>query len=107
MQSAAMSRWAPVEIGGVHRRQLDLYRPLAQLGGNDGPGRGGALLPVDGPGLAAGAAAGERGLLLFPGQMGLHRGLVVGGSLPLGKGDGPGGAGGQAVPQAVAVVVPG
>src|SRR5699024_6573291 len=90
-----------LEVGGVHWGQLDLYRPLAQLGGR-GSGGGGVCLGSEGAGLAAGAGAGGG----FGGHIGLHRRLVIGGGLSLHEGDGPGGAGGQAVPQAVAVVVP-
>ena len=39
-------------------------------------------------------------------HMGLYRRLVKGRRFPLHKGNGPGGAGGQAVAQAVAVIVP-
>ena len=35
----------------------------------------------------------------------LHGGFIVGGGFPLHKGDGPGGTGGQAVAQTVAVIV--
>ena len=99
----------PVKIGGVHRHQLDLAGPLAQLrrlccGG----GSRCAFLPAE---LAHGAAraavegrfCGLCGLFLLVFQHGL---LVVGGCLTLFKGDGTGGAAGQAVAKAVAVVVP-
>ena len=101
----------PLKIGGLDGDQLDLHRPLAQLAlplrfGLDRSGAGAAL---QGLGGAAGAAAGELSPALGRlGRLGgLHRRLVVGGGLPLLKGDGSGGAGGQTVPQAVAVVLPG
>ena len=70
--------------------------------------RGGRGLALNIPGLAAGAAAGQ-GHALFPHfpLLIFHDGLlVIGRRLPLYKGDGPRGAGGQAVAQAVAVIVP-
>ena len=45
----------------------------------------------------------EGGLLL--GHVLLHGGFIVGGGFPLHKGDGPGGTGGQAVAQTIAVVI--
>ena len=68
-------------------------------------GRGRAL---NIPGLAAGAAAGQgHALFLHLPLLIFHDGLlVIGRRLPLDKGDGPGGAVGQAVAKAVAVVVP-
>ena len=56
--------------------------------------------------LAHGSAgtAGVGGTL-FGGLGGQHGGLVIGGSLPLLKGDGVGGTGGQAVAQTVAVML--
>ena len=100
----------PVEIGRIHRHQLDLHRPLGQAARllSAGCFRSGRGLALNVPGLAAGAAAGQRHALLphFP-LLVLHDGfLIVGRRLPLYKGDGPGGAGGQAVAQTVAVVVP-
>ena len=99
----------PVKIGGVHRHQLDLAGPLAQLrrlccGG----GSRCAFLPAE---LAHGAAraavegrfCGLCRLFLLVFQHGL---LVVGGCLALFKGDGTGGAAGQAVAKPVAVIVP-
>ena len=100
----------PVEVGCVHRHQLDLAGPLTQLGCRDLRGhrcRGG--FPVE---LAHRTArttvecrllGGSGGFLLLVFQHGL---LIVGGSFPLGEGDGPGGTAGQAVAEAVAVVVP-
>ena len=99
----------PVKIGGVHRHQLDLAGPLAQLRRLCGGGGSRcAFLPAE---LAHGAArAAVEGrfcslcrLFLLVFQHGL---LVVGGCLALFKGDGTGGAAGQAVAKAVAVVVP-
>src|SRR5699024_2123127 len=99
---------APVEPGGVHRGQLDLHRPLPQLAGNLPGGGGGALRrALDRPALAAGTAAGQGGGLGRSGRLGgQHGGVVVGGGLPFLEGDGPGGAGRQAVPKPVAVVLP-
>ena len=99
-----------VKIGGVYRHQLDLHRPLGQAARLLGLRRfhGGCGLPLNIPGLAAGTAAGEGHALLphFP-LLILHDGFfIVGRRFPLHKGDGPGGAGGQAVAQTVAVVVP-
>ncbi len=100
----------PVEIGRIHRHQLDLHRPLGQAACLLGLRRfhGGCVLALNIPGLAAGAAAGQGHALFlhFP-LLIFHDGLlVIGRRLPLYKGDGPGGAGGQAVTQAVAVIVP-
>ena len=104
-----------VEPGGLHRHQLDLHRPLGQMGHRavrNGRGRsGGCIRCPQGLGHAAGAASGGRHL---PGRgalqglrlLGQHGGLIIGRRLPLHKADGPRGAGGQAVSQAVAVVVP-
>ena len=99
-----------VKIRSVHRHQLDLHRPLGQAACLFSAGcfRGGRGLALNIPGLAAGAAAGQ-GHTLFPHfpLLIFHDGLlVIGRRLPLYKGDGPGGAGGQAVTQAVAVIVP-
>ena len=54
----------------------------------------------------AGSGAAQAGGSLF--SLGLQHGrFVIGRSFPSLKGNGPGGAAGQAVPQAVAVVLPG
>ena len=100
----------PVKIRSVHRYQLDLHRPLRKAARLLGLRRfhGGRLLALNIPGLAAGAAAGQ-GHALFPHfpLLIFHDGLlVIGRRLPLHKGDGPGGAGGQAVAKAIAVIVP-
>ena len=95
-----------LEVGGVHRGQFDLHRPLAQLGGNGGRGGLGSFLPGQLPGVAPRAAAGQGSGLLSLHQVLFHRGFVVGGGFPLHKRDGSRGAGGEAVPQAVAVVFP-
>ena len=60
------------------------------------------------PGLAAGAAAGQgHALFLHLPLLIFHDGLlVIGRRLPLHKGDRPGGTGGQAVAQPIAVIVP-
>ena len=65
----------------------------------------GGRLGIQHPAAAAGAAGVSRcaGFCL----VGQNGGLVIGRCLPLLEGDGPGGAGGQAVPQPVAVVLPG
>ena len=104
-----------VKVGRVHRHQLDLARPLCQLGlhGHCGCGRCG-LLTVELFHHAARAAMERRcgGLCLLLGGSGLfllvfqHSLLVISGGFALGKGDGTGGASGQAVAKAVAVVVP-
>ena len=95
-----------VKVGRVNRSELDLNRPLAQFTGDISSG-GGGFRPADGPALTAGTAAGQ-GRVRGPGRLGgQDRRMVVGGGLTLLKGDGPGGAGGQAVPQPVAVVLPG
>ena len=99
-----------VKIWGVHRHQLDLHRPLGKAARLLGLRRfhGGRVLTLNIPGLAPGAATGQGHALLphFP-LLIFHDGLlVIGRRLPLHKGDGPGGAGGQAVTQAVAVIVP-
>ena len=104
----------PVKIRRPHRDQLDLHRPLGQPAdrlGADGLRLPGLRVP-DASGLAPRTSAGQGStllphlflhLLLLIGQ---HRLLVIGGCLPLHKGDGPGGTGRQTVPQPVAVVVP-
>ena len=46
-------------------------------------------------------------VVMLPGLFGQNRRLVIGRGLPLLKGDGPGGTGGQTVTQTVAVVLPG
>ena len=99
-----------VKIRSVHRHQLDLHRPLGKAAHLLGLRRfhGGRVLALNIPGLAAGAAAGQGHALVshFP-LLIFHDGLlVIGRRLPLHKGDGPGWAGGQAVAQAVAVIVP-
>lgn len=104
-----------VKVGRVHRHQLDLARPLCQLGlhGHCGCGRCG-LLTVKLFHHAARAAMERRcgGLCLLLGGSGLfllvfqHSLLVISGGFALGKGDSTGGASGQAVAKAVAVVVP-
>ena len=95
----------PVEVGGLHRHQPDLAGPLGQLALRLGrrlrlPG---GLRPVEEPRPLPWAAVEVLTLGLL---RRLDGGLVIGRGLPLHKGDGPGGAGGQAVPQPVAVVVP-
>ena len=99
-----------VKIGRVHRHQLDLHRPLGKAAHLLGLRRfhGGRVLALNIPGLAARAAARQGHALVphFP-LLIFHDGLlVISRRLPLHKGDGPGGAGGQAVTQAVAVIVP-
>ena len=101
---------AALEVGCHGVDQLDLHRPLTELAhrlslGHWSRSRSGG--GVQGLGHLPGAAAGQRLLGLFRRLSGLHRRLVVGGSLPHLKGDGSGGAGGQTVAQAVAVVLPG
>src|SRR5699024_1515305 len=85
------------EVGRVDGRQLDLARPLPQLG--RGAGRRLGVSGGELPHLLAGAAA--LALLLC-----LHGGFVVGRSRALYESDSDGGAGREAVAQAVAVVVP-
>ena len=92
------------KIGGVDRRQLDLHRPGAELGGDGSGDIGGVLLGGEVPELGAGAAAGEGGFFLLLG--GLDGFGVVGRGLPEVKGDGSGGTCREAVAQAVAVVLP-
>ena len=99
-----------IKVGSVHRRQLDLHRPLAQPGA-DGSGGNAGGFPGDGPGLAAGTATGQgrgrgAGSALFFGLLSpAHRFGVIGGSLPLLKGDGAHRAGGQAVAQTVTIIL--
>ena len=99
-----------VKIRGIHRHQLDLHRPLGKAARLLGLRRfhGGRLLTLNIPGLAAGAAAGQGHALLphFPLLIFHDSLLVIGRRLPLHKGDGPGGAGGQTVSQPIAVIVP-
>ena len=99
-----------VKIGRVHRYQLQLYRPLAQFARHLRRGRGYGLVPpgmLDRFDLAARTAAGQRLFRFHVFRLrGEHRRMVVGGSLPLLKGDRTRRTGGQAVPQAVAVVLP-
>ena len=91
--------------GGVRRNQPQLHRPLGKLALRNGCRDVGGRLRVQRPCHRAGAA-----VRFLPGgsfrrltcQNGL---LVIGGSLPLDDADGAGGAGRQAVAQAVAVVV--
>ena len=99
----------PVEVGRVHGHELDLAGPLAQLGGHRGTcRRSRGRFAVELVHLVAGAAGVCRGssgsgLFLLVLQHGL---LVIRRSLALFKGDGTGGAAGQAVAKAVAVIVP-
>ena len=94
-----------VKVGGVGGHQLDLHRPLAQLAGRCfRRSSGGFGIGVQGLGHTAGAAAEGVGRFMLLGS--LHGGLVVGHGLALHKSDGPGGAVGQAVAKAVAVIVP-
>ena len=102
-----------VKVGGVGGHQFDLHRPLAQLaGGRFRRSSGGFGIGVQGLGHTAGAAAEGAGRTAGAGVgrfmlLGsLHGGLVVGHGLALHKSDGPGGAVGQAVAKAVAVIVP-
>ena len=99
-----------VKIGCIHRHELDLAGPLGQLRGLGG-GRSCSRCGLLAVKLAHGAAraAVEDGLFgsgsslfLFVFQ---HSLLIVGSGLPLLEGDGTGGAAGQAVAEAVAVVV--
>ena len=99
-----------IKIGCIHRHELDLAGPLGQLRGLGG-GRSCSRCGLLAVKLAHGAAraAVEDGLFgsgsslfLFVFQ---HSLLIVGSGLPLLEGDGTGGAAGQAVAEAVAVVV--
>ena len=81
--------------------QADLAGPLGQLRG-DSAIPSGSGLPLEQLGGGTGTAM-EGGLLL--GHVLLHGGFIVGGGFPLHKGDGPGGTGGQAVAQTIAVVI--
>ena len=93
----------PVKPGGLDGHQLELHRPLPQLAGAMAA-LGHFRLRGQRPHPAAGAAALSRSLL----GLGLqHGGLIVGRGFPGLEGDCPGGAAGQAVPQAVAIVLPG
>ena len=94
----------PVEPWRVHGRKLDLHRPLAQLGLLGRPDVAGGFLPVNGPRRGAGAAAGQFFFLFC--LRGQNGGFVVGSRFPFYEGDRAGGAGGKAVAQTVAVVVP-
>ena len=58
------------------------------------------------PAAGASTALDRRGTLQCGGLLGQHCGGIIGSGLPLDKADGAGGAGGQAVSQAVTVVVP-
>ena len=98
------------EVWGVGRDQFDLHRPLSQAIDWPDGGRlpGIRLRRLDTPEPTARTTAGQgcafpAHLLLLIGQ---DRLFVIGGSLPLHKGDGAGGTGGEAVAQPVAVVVP-
>ena len=99
-----------IKIGCIHRHELDLAGPLGQLRGL-GDGRSCSRCGLLAVKLAHGAARAtvEDGLFgsgsslfLFVFQYSL---LIVGSGLPLLEGDGTGGAAGQAVAEAVAVVV--
>ena len=87
----------------VYGSQFDLYRPLAQLGSRC-VADGRLLLPVDGFGGRAGTATGQLFFLLCLRCQ--HGGFIIGCGFPHHKGDGSRGTGGQAVPKAVAVIVP-
>ena len=95
-----------VKIRGVYRYQFDLYRPLRELAVHcGGIPRGGSGDARDTLGLGAGAAAGERsadGLGLLGGTDRLG---IIGGGLPHLKADGTHRAGGEAIAQAVAIVL--
>ena len=106
-----------VEIRGVDGGELDLHRPLAQFAHQSGllqDGRGqrrnGSSVKRgrrrQGTRLAPGAAARKRLVrLLFLFRL-LNGSGVIGRSLPLLKGNGARGAGGQAVAETVAVILP-
>ena len=94
-----------VEVGRAHGDQPELDRPMGQRargGFCRGAGRGRL---AEGSAPAAGTAALLRRVsrLCLRGE---HRRMVVGGRLPLLKGDCAGRTGGEAVPKPVAVVLP-
>ena len=98
-----------VKIRCVFRHQLDLARPLPQLGRPRVRRGGGGVVRlggVDGAHPRTGTAAVRmwRGRLL-PLLVGEHRRLVIRGGFAGGKGDGTGGTRRQAVAQPVAVIV--
>ena len=72
------------EPGSVHGAELELYGPVCKFRG-----------------LGCGRFLGGAGF-----QVALDRCGVIGRGLPFRKGNGPGGAGGETVPQAVAIVLP-
>ena len=100
----------PLEIWRVYRCQLDLDRPLSELG-NSGNS---PCFPDfsfcfthNGPGLASGTPCGS----LYTPTLDLlfifhNRLLIIGGRLSFFKGNGPGGTGRQTVSKAVAIVLP-
>ena len=91
-----------IEIGGTQRHQLDLHREVGQFTGDihirRRSGMGNALAG------RTGATAGKRRFLCFLRSQ--HSGFVVGGCLPLFKGNSIHGASRQAIAQTVAVVLP-
>ena len=91
----------PGKAGSSRRNQADLAGPLGQLRGRStAGGGGGAALEQLGGGTGAAVKSG-----FFLCHVLLDSRFIVGSRFPLHKGDGAGGAGGQTVPQTVAVVI--
>ena len=105
-----MSSFAPSKYGAFYRNQLDLDRPLRKPALLHGAlrARMGFFHALNLPRLASRTAAGQ-GHALFPHLFLLvfHHGLlVIGRRFALHKGDRARGAGGQAVAQPVAIIIP-